>query len=94
MTGVPGFSGNDGIPVSKSRIVSKSTAQLLCMLTGCLILVCYSLCRATQDKLGPEGNQEQTAVTGPKENLDSQDYLVLMGPLEILCVTLNLPRNL
>lgn len=65
------------------------------MLTECLIMLVFnSLCRATRDKLDPEGSQEQMAVTGPKEKLVSQDYLVSWGCLEIMCVILNLPRTL
>lgn len=83
MTGVPGFSGNDGIPVSPSISPGECNGSSLyaVLSSDCCD---FDVCRATQDKLGPGGSQVQTAATGHREKQASQGNPALMAHLDFL----------
>lgn len=67
MTGVPGFSGSDGIPVRPSTSTDRCSPRPL-LFTRLIFVSFRWFYRATQDKVGPGEGQEPMAAMERKEN--------------------------
>lgn len=81
MTGVPGFSGSDGIPVS--HFIGLHSTYLMSHGLSFYIDLIW-LCRATQDRQGHGGNQVLTDAMGLTEIRAYQDYQDKMADLVFL----------